>query len=95
MASKEIIALSRNEWENATNVEGNDRNTHASELSYNWANITYTGHVQSSSDVTAAPGIKVKPFQFAKNGQKASMEEFGIGDHKRSTGIHLIFIIIH
>lgn len=84
--SKEIITLSRSEWENATNVQGNDRSTHASELNYNWANITYTGHVQSSSDVTSKPGIKVKPFQFAKNGQKADMEEFGIGDHKQSRG---------
>ena len=86
MASKQIISLSRDDWENATNINGYDRSSHATELSYNWAHITHTGGVYSNKDVTSKPGEKVKPFQFANNGQKAEMLEFGIGDHKTTTG---------
>lgn len=84
--AKQIVALSRDNWENATNIEGRDRSSHAIDLSYNWAHITHTGGVYSNKDVTAKPGEKVRPFQFAKNGQKDEMLEFGIGDHKTSTG---------
>ena len=86
MPSKQIITKSKADWSNATNIDGYDRSSHDSGISYNWANITHTGGVYSNSNVTSKPGEKVKPFQFSNNGQRAEMLEFGIGDHETGTG---------
>ena len=49
MPSKQIITKSKADWSNATNIDGYDRSSHDSGISYNWANITHTGGVYSNS----------------------------------------------